>query len=140
MRRKRLLWIVAVALITAWVTGCGAGGEVVLTVSGAVEDELSLTMKDLEDMGAEEVTVEHPRDGEQMYEGVRIGKILDEAGPTGDTVTFTASDDYSVDIALSDLEACNDCLVAFDDEGLRLAMSGMEGKFWVKDVVKVEVQ
>jgi len=113
--------------------------DVALSVTGAVENELTLSRTDLEAMGAEEVTVEHPKKGEQTYEGVRLSKVLEAAGPTGDTLTFVADDGYTIDLALADAQACEDCLVVFDGDSLRSAMSGMEGMFWVKGLVGIEV-
>jgi len=114
--------------------------DATLSVTGAVENELALSRSDLEAMGAEEVTVEHPKKGEQTYEGVRLSKILEAASPTGATLTFTADDGYSVDLPLADVQACADCLVAFDGDSLRMAMPGMESNFWVKGVVALEVK
>jgi len=114
--------------------------EAALSVTGAVENELALSRSDLEALGAEELAVEHPKKGEQTYEGVRLSEILEAAGPTGDTLTFVADDGYTIDLALADAQACEDCLVAFDGDSLRLAMSGMEGMFWVKGLVDIEVK
>jgi len=109
--------------------------DAALSVTGAVENELALSRSDLEAMGAEEITVEHPKKGEQTYEGVRLSKVLEAAGPTGATLTLTADDGYSVDLPLADVQACADCLVAFDGDSLRMAMPGMDTNFWVKGVV-----
>lgn len=114
--------------------------DVALSVTGAVENELALSRADLEALGAEELTVEHPKKGEQTYEGVRLSKVLEAAGPTGETLTFVADDGYTIDLALADAQACEDCLVAFDGDSLRSAMPGMEGMFWVKGLVGIEVK
>jgi hypothetical protein len=111
-----------------------------LSVTGAVQNELALSTADLEALGVEEVTVEHPKKGAQTYKGVRLSKVLEAATPTGDTLTFTAADDYSIDLPLVDAQACTDCLVAVDGDSLSLAMSGMEGMFWVKDLIAIEVK
>ena len=117
-----------------------SAADVALSVTGAVENELTLSLADLKALDVEEVTVEHPKKGEQAYEGVRLSKILEAAAPTGNTLTFTAADDYSIDLPLADAQACADCLVAIDVDSLSLAMSGMEGIFWVKDLVAIEVK
>jgi molybdate/tungstate transport system substrate-binding protein len=111
-----------------------------LSVTGAVENELVLSVADLEAMGTEELALEHPKKGTQTYEGVRLSKVLDAARPTGDTLTFVAADGYSIDLPLADAQACTDCLVAIDGDGLSTAMSGMEGMFWVKDLISIEVK
>jgi molybdate/tungstate transport system substrate-binding protein len=114
--------------------------DVALSVTGAVGKELALSRADLEAMGAEELTVEHPKKGNQTYQGVRLSKILEAASPTGDTLTFTSDDGYSIDLALADAQACGDCLVAFDDDSLRLAMPGLPSNVWVKGVISIEVK
>jgi molybdate/tungstate transport system substrate-binding protein len=114
--------------------------EAALSVTGAVENELALSMADLEALGVEELAVEHPKKGAQTYEGVRLSKVLDAAKPTGETLTFTAADGYTIDLPLADAQACADCLVAFAEGSLRLAMPGMEGAIWVKDLVTIEVK
>jgi molybdate/tungstate transport system substrate-binding protein len=113
---------------------------VALSVTGAVENELALSRADLEALGAEELTVEHPKKGDQTYEGVRLSKVLEAVGPTGETLTFAADDGYTIDLALADAQACEDCLIAFDGDSLRSAMPGMEGMFWVKGLVGIEVK
>jgi molybdate/tungstate transport system substrate-binding protein len=126
-------------IVKAAPAAAAPAADVALSVTGAVEKELSLSRADLEAMGAEELTVEHPKKGDQTYQGVRLSKILETAGPTGNTLTFTADDGYSVDLALADVQACGDCLVAFDGDSLRLAMPGMESNVWVKGVISIEV-
>ena len=113
---------------------------VALGVTGAVDNELALSRADLEAMGAEELTLEHPKKGEQPYEGVRLSKVLGAANPSGDTLTFAADDGYTIDLPLAEAQACGDCLVAFDGDILRLAMPGMDGMFWVKGLVGIEVK
>jgi molybdate/tungstate transport system substrate-binding protein len=127
-------------MVTATSASPAPAADVALSITGAVENERALSRADLEAMGVEELTVEHPKKGEQTYEGVRLGKILEAASPTGDTLTFTADDGYTIDLALADAQACEDCLAAFDGDILRLAMSGMEGMFWVKGLVSIEVK
>jgi len=114
--------------------------EAALSVTGAVENELALSMADLEALGVEELAVEHPKKGAQTYEGVRLSKVLDAAKPTGETLTFTAADGYTIDLPLADAQACTDCLIAFDEGSLRLAMPDMESSLWVKDLVSIEVK
>jgi hypothetical protein len=59
---------------------------------------------------------------------VRLNDLLDMAKPKAEaaTLTMVADDGYSADVALSDAQACTDCLVAFQTEGgLRTVMPGM---------------
>jgi len=113
----------------------------VLTFTGQVQNELALSMADLEGMDVVEKTIEHPKDGDQTYTGLMLSTLLEEGQPSGDAIlTFTASDAYSVDVPVRDAEACADCMVAFDGDTLRLLMPGFGSSFWVKDVVSIEAK
>ena len=98
-------------------------------------------MADLEAMGRSELTIEHPKEGQQTYSGVFLSALLDRAQPSADGVlTFTAVDAYAVDVPVADARACEECLVAFDSGTLRLVMPDMGSSFWVKDVVFIEAR
>jgi len=117
------------------------GGEALLTFTGQVENELALSRAELEALGVVERTIEHPKDGDQTYTGVTLGRLLEEAQPSDDaTLTFTAIDAYSVDVPLSDARACADCMITFHGESLRLIMPGFGSSFWVKDLVSIEAK
>ena len=44
------------------------------------------------------------------------------------------------EVAYADVEACADCLVAFDGSDLIMVMPGMSSKAWAKMVIKIEVK
>jgi tungstate transport system substrate-binding protein len=114
----------------------------VLTVTGAVDKELSLTNADLHAMEVVKINAKHPKNGPTDYEGVRLNEILAKAGvkPGASKLVFTASDGFKSEAAYADVKACNDCLVAFDGSNLNMAMPGMtSGKAWARMVVKIEV-
>jgi hypothetical protein len=117
------------------------GGEVALTITGAVTGQTSFTMADLEALGVETLTLDHPKDGPREFTGVRLTSLLEAAGvdATATTLTFIAADGYESDIPLADVLACADCLMAFDDGTLRAAMSGMDSKAWAKEVVEIAI-
>ncbi len=116
-------------------------GDTVLTFTGKVENVLTLSRADLEGMDVIELTTEHPKKGEQTYTGVLLSTLLEQAKPSDDTtLSIIASDAYTVDISISDIRACADCMIAFDGDILRMVMPGMESNFWVKDVVCIEIK
>jgi hypothetical protein len=118
-----------------------SSAEPVLTFTGQVENPLSLSRADLEGMGVVEKAIEHPKDGVQMVTGILLSTLLEGAEPSRDaTLTFTASDAYSVDVPVGDAEVCTDCMVAFDGDTLRLIMPGFGSSFWVKEVVSIEAK
>jgi hypothetical protein len=117
-------------------------GDAALAITGMVEQAQAFSLEALQAMEVVEVTAEHPKKGDQTYEGVRLNALLDlagvQAGAAG--LVVTASDDYASEVALADVQACADCLVAFDGDILRMVMPGMESSAWVKDVVQIEVK
>ncbi len=147
--KKRTILIIGLVAILL-LAGCGPaeepaeerGGPIALTVSGAVDEELSLSMGDLE--GMESVAVEYTgKDGEtETYTGVPVSVVLAEAGLSGDAsaVVFVASDGYEAELPLSDLKGCSDCVVAFDGDELRMVLPGFSGKVQVKGVVEIQVK
>ncbi|MFO8036568.1 MAG: hypothetical protein R6U57_08105 [Anaerolineales bacterium] len=120
----------------------GGGGEAALTVSGAVDEELSLSRGDLEGMKTMEVEYTG-KDGEtETFTGVPVNDILAEAGLSGDAsaVVFVASDGYEAELPLTDLEGCSECVVAFDGDELRMVLPGFSGKVQVKGVVEIQAK
>lgn len=117
-------------------------GNAILTISGAVGQELSLTMDNLQAMEVVKLTAEHPKKGPQDYKGVRLNALLDKAQVKADakTLIFTSSDGYQVEVALADARKCADCLLAFDAGKLNAVMPGMQSNFWAKDVVRIQVK
>ena len=114
--------------------------EADLEIGGLVEKPLAFTEADLRAMEVVQISAEHPKSGMQDYEGVRLNALLEMAGVKGEAtkLVLTASDDYSAEVALADVTACEDCLVAFTEEPgvLNLVMPGMSSKAWIKDIVK----
>jgi DMSO/TMAO reductase YedYZ molybdopterin-dependent catalytic subunit len=113
-----------------------------LHLYGAVSTPLALTQADLEQIGVETLTVEHPKKGAIEMEGVRLSELTARAGVEAGAarVVFTSGDGYKVEVGWSDLEACADCLVTMEDESFNLVMPGMETSTWSKDVRLIEVK
>ena len=133
---KVILGPTAMAMVSA------PAGEAVLSVTGLVERELSLSPEAFEAMGVVQATVEHPKDGPQDYEGVPLNAVLSTAGPkwAADLLRLVASDGYSVDIELATLKSCTDCLIAYGKDGaLMSVMPGQSNQAWVKDLQTIEL-
>jgi hypothetical protein len=139
-----VLALVAVLLVSVACGGQEAemgGGEAALSISGNVSSEKSWTMNDLESMDTMDVDYTD-KDGETTtYTGVPLSAILEDAGVGSDatTVTFVASDDYSAETELSEIEGCANCIVGFDDGSLRMVMPDFSGKLQVKNVIEIQV-
>jgi DMSO/TMAO reductase YedYZ molybdopterin-dependent catalytic subunit len=118
-------------------------GGAAFSVSGAVEDPLSLSLDDLKAMNVVKITAEQPKKGTQEFQGVRLSDLLAQAkvksGAT--TILFTASDDYTAEVALSELADSPDAMIAIGEDGkLSTVMPNLPGNSWVKDVVKAELR
>jgi DMSO/TMAO reductase YedYZ molybdopterin-dependent catalytic subunit len=135
----------------AWVNGLvtikvAAPEPVTLTVTGLVNTELQLTDSDLHNMNVVTLTLNHPKKGPTEYTGVRLNDLLNQAGVKAGAaiVTFTASDGFTNDLDLATVQACADCLVAFDPANpgvLNLAMPGQTaGKAWANGLVTITVK
>jgi hypothetical protein len=146
--RTILLVLSLLTLGALLLSACGPSATpapVTLTVNGSVNKELQLTDPDLHDMTVVTLTLEHPKNGPTEYTGVRLNDLLNQAGikDGATTVTLAASDGFSNDLDLATVQACTDCLVAFDPETAGVynaAMNGQSSKAWVKQLVTITVK
>jgi DMSO/TMAO reductase YedYZ molybdopterin-dependent catalytic subunit len=151
MKHNRTIMLVLSVLVLAAIllSACGpkaAPEPVTLTVSGMVNTELQLGDQALHKMSVVTLNLAHPKSGAADYTGVRVNDLLNKAGIKAGaaTVTFTASDGFANDIDLATVQACTDCLVAFDaaNPGVySLAAAGQtSGKAWIKGLVSITVK
>lgn len=118
-------------------------GPAALVVKGAVDNELTLSLATFKELGVVDVTAEHPKQGSQKYQGVRLSVLLEKAGvkSTAKSLVLKAGDGYAAEGPLGDLRACADCLVAIGADGkLTAVMPGLTSNFWVKDLATVELK
>jgi DMSO/TMAO reductase YedYZ molybdopterin-dependent catalytic subunit len=119
---------------------------VTFTVTGLVDNELKLTDTALHAMTVVTLNLEHPKNGAMDYTGVRLSDLLAQAGIKASAValTFTAADGFTNEVDLATVQACADCLLAFDSATpgtYMLAMPGQtSGKAWVNGVVSITVK
>ncbi len=115
-----------------------------LLITGAVETEILLKESDLKGLAVVKIQAEHPKKGMQEYEGVLIKDLLDLAQVKvgSSKIVFAASDGFSAEVSLADLDQCTDCLLAFTDEaGLyQLVLPGFQSNFWVKGVAIITIE
>ena len=136
---KKTLLLASLLLVSALATACApaAQEDAILTVGSKL-----YTHSDLEGLGT--LSVDYAdKDGKiTTYEGVLLSIILEDAGiaDAGSTVTFTAADDYQADMPVGEAVACKNCIVALDEDSLRMVMPEQSGKLQVKDVVTISVQ
>lgn len=124
-------------IILVLVTACAPAAQevVILTVS-----DKGYTRTALEALGTKSVDYTD-KDGEiKTYDGVHLAALLDDAGISGSSLTFTASDDYQAELSTDEAMVCKNCIVAFDDDSLRLVMPDFSGKLQVKDLISINAQ
>ena len=119
---------------------------ITLAVTGLVNNELQLSDSALHGMTVVTINLTHPKKGAMDYTGVRLSDLLTQAGIKAGaaTVTFTAVDGFTYDSDLATVQACADCLVAFDPATpgvYNLAFAGQtSGKAWVNGLVSITVK
>jgi tungstate transport system substrate-binding protein len=129
----------------AWREAHGAAeqpaGDFALKITGPGQ-ELAWTEDELKAMDTVDVDYTGKDGAVTTYTGVPINALLEMAGAEeGATLVLVAGDGYTAEIALADVQACDNCIVAFDPEGgLRSVMPEQSGKVQVKDLVEIQIQ
>jgi hypothetical protein len=146
--RTILLVLSVFALVAILLSACGPKATpepVTFTVNGMVNTELKLGDSALHKLNVVTLNLTHPKSGAADYTGVRLNDLLNKAGLKSGAakVTLTGSDGYTYDLDLAAVQACADCLLAFDAAKPGIyssAMPGQAGKAWVKGLVSVTVK
>jgi DMSO/TMAO reductase YedYZ molybdopterin-dependent catalytic subunit len=129
---------------TATPTPASATLEGDLTVIGLVDNPLALSEADLRAMDVVEITAEHPKRGQQEYEGVLLSALFDRAGVQSDAnkMVMVAGDGYTAEIFMAEVLDCADCLVGFTNTPgkLKMVLPGLPSNVWVKGVVQLRIE
>jgi uncharacterized protein YcfL len=117
--------------------------EVALKVTGMVTNEMAWSEDEVKAM--ESMTVQSTnKDGVVSdYTGVDLNTLLGLAGVATDatTVAFVADDGSSAEVTLAEVQACNDCIVSFRNQGgFSTVLPGFSSKLQVKGVVEIQVK
>jgi len=117
-----------------------APGDLLLT--GAVDQDVTLKESDLKAMNVVKIPAEHPKKGKMDFEGVLLSELFTKVKvkPTATKIVVTASDGYTTEIALTDVNNCPKCMLAFTDQPgvYQLVMPDLPSNTWAKQVVKIE--
>jgi hypothetical protein len=149
VNKNRAVVCTLVALLIALLVGCStpaAGGipdDAALKVTGNVNNEIGWTEDTVRGMDTIDAQSTNKAGETSTYTGVPISALLDLAGvPSGaSTVTFVADDGFTAEAALSDVQACTDCIVSFRNQGgFSIVMPGYAGNMQVKGVVEIQVK
>ena len=120
-----------------------SGNSGSLVIKGLVNQGITLTDADLRAMNIVTVTAQG-KNGPQDFQGVLLNPILDNAGLKDGAakLTITASDNYTADVALSDVRNCPKALLAFMDTPgtYMIVLPDQPTSTWVKNVIQIEVK
>ena len=137
MKRSKI--IVTILIAAVMVSACGASSEPILSVTGSTDK--TYTKKELMDFSQVESAYMN-KDGEiTEYVGVPMISIIEncEVG-TYSSVTMVASDGYSAEITYEELDACNKCIITFqENDGLLAVMPDFSSKLQVKDLIELQI-
>jgi hypothetical protein len=161
-RMWKTVWtlLTVLALVVSILAGCGVtpeptetpqptvrppteepAGDLALRMTGAAM-EVAWTADDL--MAMDTLSVDYTgKDGTvTTYTGVPMASLLGlvGAGEAGNLV-LVASDGYTAEIALADVQSCDNCIVAFDPSGgLRAVLPDQSSKLQVEGLIELQVQ
>lgn len=144
--RIGLVSLALVVILSLVLTGCGpkaTPGPVVLTVTGSVGKELTLTDADLHAMKVATISAQAPKQtASQSFTGVRLSDLMSAAQVKAEatSMVLTGSDGFTSSLDIPTVKACADCMISFGDTAgtLNAVMPGQTGKAWVKGIIKIE--
>jgi tungstate transport system substrate-binding protein len=114
-----------------------------LKVSGMVNKALTLSMADLKGMKAISADYKNKAGETTTYTGVSVKSLLEMAGVQAGakSLAIVGGDGYTNEQALADVQACDQCIVAFAQDGsLGTVMPGFPGNAQVKGVVELQLK
>jgi hypothetical protein len=141
--KKALNWLGVVVVLVAVLTGCGGAPQSGLRITGNVTEEVGWTEEEVRAMDTIEAQSTNKQGETKTYTGVPINALLELAGVNegAATITFVAEDDYTADVPLADVQACQDCIVSFREQGgFSIVMPGFPGSVQVKGVIEIQVK
>ena len=150
LKKPFLLLGLSITLLAALI-GCDgqsgghepASGEVALEITGNVDSEMGWTEEEVRSMDTIEAESTNKEGEASAYTGVPIKALLEEAGVSDDatTVTLVTEDDHTAEVELSEVQACDDCIVSFRNKGgFSIVMPGYSGNLQVKGVAEIQVK
>jgi tungstate transport system substrate-binding protein len=118
-------------------------GDVALKITGTVGQEVGWAEEEVRAMRTMEAESTNKQGEVSTYTGVLINTLLEMASPADDaaTVVFVAADGDTAEVALAELQACEDCIVSFRNQGgFSIVMPDFPGNLQVKGVIEIQVK
>jgi hypothetical protein len=136
-------WVFQLQELQVNAEAAGVPDDAAFKITGSAETEVGWTEEKIRSMDAIDVESTN-KDGEtETYTGVRISDLLSKADPKegAATLAFVADDDYSAEASLADIEACANCIVAFQNQGgFRIVAPDFPSNVQVKGVVEIQIK
>jgi tungstate transport system substrate-binding protein len=128
---------------TAGEAGGGIPEDAALKIVGKVGAEVGWTEEEVRAMDTIEAQSTNKAGETKTYTGVPLWSLLELAGVADDasTLVFVADDGYTAEVALADVEGCEDCIVSFRNQGgFSTVLPGFPGSVQVKGVIEIQVK
>jgi len=153
MTHTSRLWLLGLALLLVFIAGCsasaadtpaaGEGAVVALKITGNVNDEVGWSEEEIHSMESIQVDSTNNEGGTETYTGVRIRTLLSLAGvkPDASTAIFITGDGETIEVPLSELQDCEDCIFTFrKNGGFSVLVPAVSNKLMVKGLAEVQVE
>jgi hypothetical protein len=136
-------WVFQLMELQVNAQAAGVPDDAAFKITGSVETEVGWTEDKLRSMNTIDAESTNKEGETNTYTGVLISDLLSKADPQGDatTLAFVADDGYSAEVPLADIQACANCIVAFQNQGgFRIVAPDFPGNVQVKGVVEIQVK
>ena len=153
MMHTSRFWLFILALLLVFIAGCSGsaadlpeaeqGAVIALKTTGNVNDEVGWSEEEIHSMESNQVDSTNKEGETDTYTGVQIWTLLSVAGvkPDASIVVFIGGDGGSAEVALSELQDCEDCIFSFrKNGGFSVLVPGVSNKLLVKGVTEVQVE
>lgn len=121
----------------------GIPADAAFKITGSVESEIGWAEDKLRSFDTIEAEATNKAGETQTYTGVRLTDLLGKAAPQAGATTLVliADDGYSAEVALAEVQACDDCILSFRNQGgFRAVLPGFPGSVQVKGIVEIQVK
>jgi GTP cyclohydrolase III len=145
--------LIVLALLLVFIAGCGGaaadtpeaeeGAVIALKITGSVNDEVGWSEEEIHSMESIQVDSTNNEGESETYTGVQIWTLLSMAGikPDASMVVFIGGDGETAEVALSEVQDCENCIFTLrKNGGFSVLVPGVSKKLLVKGVTEVQIE
>jgi DMSO/TMAO reductase YedYZ molybdopterin-dependent catalytic subunit len=121
----------------------GIPADAAFKITGLVESEIGWAEDKLRSFDTIEAESTNKQGETETYTGVALNDLLGKAVPKAEATTLVliADDGYSAEVALTEIQACDDCILSFRNQGgFSAVLPGFPGNAQVKGIVEIQVK